>query len=672
MQVLRDISNNGTKIFSNTERNFTEQPTPPYNIGDTWISSDGNLYVCNYQRLSDEFQANDWEIPLKYTDDTTANLAIANAATADGKAVAAQTSATTANNLLSDIASDSKLTPDEKQATKKEWDIIVSEKTLNDSQADAFAVSKVAYGTAYDTLSTYITTLLSNLTTTSDITGTTFRTNFKNYYDARTNLLNAIATKAKSLADTAQSTANTAVTNASTAQTTANSKAKIFYQTSIPTSVTIGDIWFDSDDNNKPYRAAIVGANEIKAGEWEDVKDNSVVRYSTVATKVMTLGGLNNGNGLLEVYDNTGAKTGTFNNNGVSLNSGDFTVIEDGILCTTLQFNNLINDHSFELLEYTGSINATYKDFDFVSSGNYYLWNKNAGSPRIISNIGTDTYSKAKYSSQAAATNSTNNVCQWVPAKPNNVYSFAGYVTRYLRSPSAGTPKLTIQYWDNSVMGSEVLLSTVTVNLTINTTQLSWKRVEYKFTSTSNAAVTDMLFILSSTDANYVYWDGIQLIENEIPCIYNPESQLWGYINDIVLKPNDSHKTDYGRVLIDNTSGITIGNATIGNTTTITGTNLTSYFGQSYVLDLYIGYSSDLPILYTIMLKSGGSVFINHTRNYAGNNDSLNTLFSLTGLGSTSWAFGYKSSKVINSTNLITDTTLPNYKLYKAVVRYIG
>ena len=83
------------------------------------------------------------------------------------------------------MTNDDKLTPDEKQLTKKEWDIIVSEKSKNDTQADSFGVSKTAYGDAYDDLSTYITPLLSDLTTTSDIVGTTFRTKFKDYYDAR-------------------------------------------------------------------------------------------------------------------------------------------------------------------------------------------------------------------------------------------------------------------------------------------------------------------------------------------------------------------------------------------------------------------------------------------------------------------------------------------------------
>lgn len=53
-------------------------------------------------------------------------------------------------------------------------------------------------------------------------------------------------------------------------------KLNIFKQDDIPTSVAIGDLWFDTNDGNKLYRAAIIGANEIKAGEWELVAATAI------------------------------------------------------------------------------------------------------------------------------------------------------------------------------------------------------------------------------------------------------------------------------------------------------------------------------------------------------------------------------------------------------------
>lgn len=133
----------------------------------------------------------------------TADTAKKAADAAKTAADAAKINADKANSLLADIANDNKLTAQEKQQTKKEWDIIVSEKPKNDASADKYGVSKTSYGNAYNALSSYITPLLSSLNTTSDITGTDFRAKFKAYYDARTDLLNAISAKAKELVDAA-------------------------------------------------------------------------------------------------------------------------------------------------------------------------------------------------------------------------------------------------------------------------------------------------------------------------------------------------------------------------------------------------------------------------------------------------------------------------------------
>ena len=123
------------------------------------------------------------------------------ATTVESNAAEAKADADSALSQLTDMASDSKLTPVEKQAIKVEWDGIVAEKTLYDSQANAFRIiaEKASYGTAYTTLSNYITPLLSSLTTTSTIVGTTFRANFASYYSARQTLLNKISSTSASV-----------------------------------------------------------------------------------------------------------------------------------------------------------------------------------------------------------------------------------------------------------------------------------------------------------------------------------------------------------------------------------------------------------------------------------------------------------------------------------------
>lgn len=69
------------------------------------------------------------------------------------------------------------------------------------------------------------------------------------------------------------------------------SKVAIFKQTSIPTSVSIGDLWFDTDDDNICYRAAAVGATTIAAGQWEAVDDQRAADAILKAGSSQTLSG---------------------------------------------------------------------------------------------------------------------------------------------------------------------------------------------------------------------------------------------------------------------------------------------------------------------------------------------------------------------------------------------
>jgi len=59
----------------------------------------------------------------------------------------------------------------------------------------------------------------------------------------------------------------------------------IFKQDAIPTSVHVGDLWFDTNDDNKLYRAACVGADQIVVGEWELVRDTLITTNQSNITQ---------------------------------------------------------------------------------------------------------------------------------------------------------------------------------------------------------------------------------------------------------------------------------------------------------------------------------------------------------------------------------------------------
>lgn len=66
---------------------------------------------------------------------------------------------------------------------------------------------------------------------------------------------------------------------------------QIFAQNGIPTSLNVGDLWYDTDDNNKTYRAASIGADQITSGEWETVNDLRAADALLKATSGQTLSG---------------------------------------------------------------------------------------------------------------------------------------------------------------------------------------------------------------------------------------------------------------------------------------------------------------------------------------------------------------------------------------------
>lgn len=103
-----------------------------------------------------------------------------------------------------------------------------------------------------------------------------------------------------------------------------------FKQDGIPTSLNIGDVWFDTDDNNKAYRAACIGADEITAGEWELVRDAQISTNQSAITVNETAIALN--------VTNITALDGE-----VTTNTGNITVNANAI---TLEVTNRTNADS--------------------------------------------------------------------------------------------------------------------------------------------------------------------------------------------------------------------------------------------------------------------------------------------------------------------------------------
>lgn len=116
--------------------------------------------------------------------------------------------------MIADMSSDSKITPVEKVQLKKEWAAITSERLSIDGMAGTFGITteRTNMTNSYNALQSTLTSIFSNMATTSTVTATTFRATFDDYYDKKAILQRKVSETARGLANSAQTDANTANT----------------------------------------------------------------------------------------------------------------------------------------------------------------------------------------------------------------------------------------------------------------------------------------------------------------------------------------------------------------------------------------------------------------------------------------------------------------------------
>ena len=227
-------------------RVFRSQPTnaDAYDPGDIWLHAiypnDGSTYndemlVCGTAKAAGvAFSIAHWGTATKYTDDTVANRAVADAAAAQGdatralaNAAAAQqtadnaaASASAANTRLDNWANDGKISPTEKTGLKQQQADIQAEYTEICAEATRYSVSTTAYASAYTAANTALTKYTAanpeNITIESDYAS------IAAYYAARNTILQSIAAAAKKVADDAQDAADAAQAAADAAQDAAD------------------------------------------------------------------------------------------------------------------------------------------------------------------------------------------------------------------------------------------------------------------------------------------------------------------------------------------------------------------------------------------------------------------------------------------------------------------
>ena len=168
-----NMANSKNHVFVTANANTT--PQSPYKVGDLWITLDNyKMKICIKTRENTSgtrYLASEWK-DAGYTDDTQANKAL---------------------QQLTDLATDSIITPAEKVQLKDEMANIKVDYSTVKARAQLAGVDATAFDAAYSTLLVYTNTILASMTTNTSVDKTTYNTNFNAYYTERTKLLDAVS-----------------------------------------------------------------------------------------------------------------------------------------------------------------------------------------------------------------------------------------------------------------------------------------------------------------------------------------------------------------------------------------------------------------------------------------------------------------------------------------------
>ena len=252
---------------------FTSTPAPPYNVGDLWFGgTNSDIKTCATARASGSYVSTDWVKYNKYTDDSEFT------AFRDGS-----------------------------------YATFVTNTNTGIQNAQNTANSKIV--TYYQT-SAPTTHNTGDLWIDTDDQNKLYRWNGSQWVNVQDGGIQS------------------ALTAASNAQTTADGKIVTFAQASRPTATDVGDLWIDTDDQNKLYR--------WNGSSWVQLSDSSaanaaVSAYDSSLNSAAVLAKLSNGwdgiysqyeYGVLKYYINASAiNTGYLNANlirGGILESNDY------------------------------------------------------------------------------------------------------------------------------------------------------------------------------------------------------------------------------------------------------------------------------------------------------------------------------------------------------------
>lgn len=226
----------------------------------------------------------------------------------------------------------------------------------------------------------------------------------------------------------------------------------------------------------------------------------------------------------------------TIDASGVTVKDGSF-YLEDDTSDTKYSIvpkTNLLDDHSFEMVERTGSVDSTYGDFAVKPQIESFGRWRTVGSPRLLSAYQTDwiQFSLFYFGLQAIVVSNSNYVEQHFPYIPGKTYTVSAYFTGSTRSTS-GVPRIDVRL-EQAV--TEEVKKTWTKSFSSVTFGQKLTRCSLTFTVPADADSSlggDIVIVSIRADSGWVVADGVQVVEGETPTLYDPENSVWAILRGV-------------------------------------------------------------------------------------------------------------------------------------------
>lgn len=363
----------------------------------------------------------------------------------------------------------------------------------------------------------------------------------------------------------AQAKADQAESNAN-AYTGQYAEKKITRSATAPASPSAGDIWVDTSTMppiwwywdgtawKKMTRTAFSELFGQITGEqiapesiepqhiaWLDAALITVgtMLFDRLKGGTLILGGSGNANGVLSIRDTSGVERVRGDSTGMSVYEASFRIVDPDtqVESQIRPSNNMLVDHSFEMIPRTGSADANQTfavDSNFLDFGNWFWWQaSNWANARVLSVYGTGNPQMALFDFQAIVVREQSQ-CTWFEyvqkdqRYPNGPYTASAYFAAF--GPSADTTAyIVLQACDASGAVLGTVIGTVGI---IGSQKFVWKRAKctYQTLPTNTALLKVSLYCSPDTS---ILADGVQLVPGSYPVVYDPESSLWRHLRGL-------------------------------------------------------------------------------------------------------------------------------------------